>query len=667
MQYHVRELLNRSESEIWDVSPEHKIQMDDGEIIDSCQYETVYSHFFWQLFRNYPKAKILKKHHVGAVLKGDVLSADTHLKLCSSILKSIVEDEGLWLPAQKEPLLRDIYRVISHAMNQLSMITEENVTSLDILDFVEIANDPDIEQLRVETYQDTDRIKYAYEKTVQIIKSKPKFHDNGLSKAVRSKMVKENQVTQCVTFRGFTTEVDGAIFSTPNWSNYTFGNTRFYDFITDSRTAAKSHFYSDAALEDAEYMARKFQLFSTIVEKVVFRDCNSKRLVPWKVRGKMKDSAGTTIYSGDLGRMVGKYYTQDPEDHNYKIIEGNEEHLIGETIYFRSAMYCNEPNPHHICHVCAGKLSQNLSRFTNIGHLGSVTTTKETTQNILSIKHVNTSSTAQKVRLGEHEKKFMNGGPEGIAYYLNESLKSVKPQLTVLRDEAPSLIDIKLVQELDKINLTRISGTTLVRLSTKDTKRSFDVDLIVSHKNKASMMSRELLAYVKKKGWTTDEQNNFVFDLDEWDYKQPLFVLPNMEESFVDLAQQIDILVRSSKKMLDKRLIKDAPIILLNELFELVSSKFNINILSFEIIVYGLMVESSTSYAMGRNVAEPVLGIADQLTYYRSLGAGLAYEGIAKMLVDPVSFFPGRRPDSPMDVFLAPKEVVEAYRDKPDH
>lgn len=662
--YAVRDLVVLSEPEVKQLPIRHYIQFDNGVQVVSTRNATIFSHRFWQLFRPYPNVQIIPKHHVDAILKGKSLDAGTHLKLCTAIYKTIVLEAPLVLPEQKEPLLAAINRRISHAMNRQSIDTERNVTSLDATDFVKIARHPRICELRAEAYADPTKINYAYDEAIKVIKTEPEFYNNGLAKAVRAGMVKNNQVTQCVVLRGFPSEVDGMIFPKAIWSCYTFGNTKFYDFVSDSRTAAKSHFYSDTALKDSEYMARKFQLFTCAVENIVYQDCGSEQLIAWQVRGETKDKNGSVTYGGDLPLLIGKYYLEDgqtPKD-GYKIITGDETHLVGKTIHYRSVLNCKHLDPHMVCHVCAGQLSENISRFTNIGHLGAVSTTKDLTQNILSIKHVNTSAAMVKIILGETERKFMNTGPDGTEFYLNATLKSLKPRLVIARDEAPGLIDIQNIANIDQYSLPRISEIEKFALVTGEAGREIPVMLSGKQKTRCSNLSRKLLSYLKEKSWSTDAQNNFVFDMSDWDYSDPILVMPSKEESFVDLAAAVDALVRANLGMLDKRMIKNAPAILLQDLFDLVNSKLKINILSFEIIVYALMVESASSYAMARNAEEPVLGVAKLLTQHRSLGNALAYESMSKVLTNPFSFFQGKRPDSPMDVFLTPREVVEEYK-----
>ena len=663
--FNIRALADASPEFIKALPVRHRVCFDNGEIVDVWSNETMYSYLFWGLFKPYPVARMLKQHHVHHTLKDEALTTDTHSKLCTEILKTIVQEADLRLPAQKEPLLSAIYQSISEAMAALSILCESDVVSIDILDFIQIARHPAIEALRLDAMADPKRIKYVYEETIRLIETLPEFIENGLAKAVKSKMVKANQVVQCVVFRGYSTEVDGTIFPEPVWGNYTFGMRKFYDFMSDSRLAAKSHFYSDTALKDSEYTARRFQLFAMPLERIVHQDCGTKKHTTWLVKGRELDNSGTVVYAGDLPFLVGKHYLEEGST-VYKTIKGNEEHLVGTYIKLRTILGCEAENPHTVCHVCVGDLSQNISRFTNLGHLGSVSITKEFTQNILSIKHVNTSSMVLKVLLGENERRYLNTGAEGTAFYLNKEMKKLKPTLTILRDEAPGLMDLKNIQNIEQISLARISAATelLIRVESGKAGVQYETPLDVQQKMKTSMLSREFLKYLQKVGWDVDDKNNFVFDMAAWDYADPILVMMNKEESFVDLANQADKLVQSSQKLIKNRHVENAPDVLLAELFDLVNSKLRVNILAFEMVIYPLMVKSTTSYEMARRIDNPVLGVAELLTKFRSMGAALAYEDQHEALANPANFFQGRRPDSPMDVFMTPHEVVAAEKHK---
>lgn len=659
--YRVRDLYGMTEEELMALPSLYNVEFEDGEVKEVWRLETVFSWLFWKIFDGHPTVKILYKHHANCVMDGRPSTSSTHRKLCSAILESIVRTEGLWLPEQKEPVLERIYRVISDASNRLATLTARDVTSIDILDFVQIAHDKRISRLRDEAEEDPRKIKYAFEKTIDIIESSPEFEENGLAKAVRSGMVKNNQVLQCVQFLGYRTEVDGEILQKPVFTNYVFGNRDLYTMVADSRTASKAHYYADSPLKDAEYTARKFRLVTMVLERIRHDDCGSTDYLLWKVKGPVKDETGTVTYPGDLPFMIGKYYL-DEKTKQLNIINGKEKHLIGSVIKMRSVLKCKLHNPHEVCHICAGALSENITRFSNIGHLGSVTTTKVITQTVLSIKHVNTSSVATKIMLGDYERKYLTTGPNGTAIHLNEALEKMGVKLTFVKEELPGLVDIESVEDIDGLSLPRVSQTTIMRVVINDGGQIHEPMVEVTQKSKPSMLSREMLRHVKENGWTMDAQNNFVIDMTGWDYEDPVLVMPNKEESYPDLLNHVAVTVLSSQKNLKARHAPNSPEILLQEVFDLVNTKLNVNILSFEIIVYGFMVRSVSDYSLGRNAENPVLGVGEILTKHRSLGPAMTYEDQHLTLKSPISFFKGKRPDSPLDVFLCPKEVVEDYK-----
>lgn len=660
--FHIRELVMMHHDQLAHLPDHHAIIYDDGTSYPSYRNETRYSALFWPIFKAYPNSQITYNHHIASILKEDVLDAGTHNKLCTNILRSIVRDEGLVLPEQKEPLLKLIYKTISTAQSMLTTMTEEDVISLDILDFVTLANHPKILALKYEAQADPDKIKYAYETIHKEILSNPDFDNNGLAKAVRSKMVRINQVLKCVAFCGFPSEVEGTIFKKPIWTNYTTGNCGFYELISDSRAAAKSHLYSESALKDSEYNARKFQLYAMVLESIVYDDCGSDDLLPWLVKGKTVDSSGTQLYGGDLPLLVGKYYKVEKTD-QYKIIEGNEQDLIGKTIWMRTTLTCKHPNGHAVCHVCAGKLSDNISRFDNLGHFGTVSITRLLSQTILSFKHVNTSSVMTQITMDDYARKFLNSGTRGEGFFLNKTKKGVKLYLSVARDDAPGLLDLNAIENIGQLSLPRISKISNIKLCFVDSDGCIEEILLPTKVKQAeSMLSRELLSYLAIKGWSVDIDNNFKFDMADWDYEQPILVMQNKEESVVDLVDQVEQMVQSNQQLHKKRLvIENAPMVLLQELFDLVNSKFQVNIFCFEVVVYGLMTKSKESFALARNAANPVLGISRSLMIHRSLGPAMDFQAHEEALFNPAYFFAGERPDSVMDVFLAPKDVIENY------
>lgn len=659
---HIRELLYLEDVALQALPRLHRIQFDNDEIVEVFRNTTRYSALFWKVFHQFPNAQILPQHHISVVLNGEELNTSSHRKLATNILRSVVKDHNLLYPEQKEPLLKALTRAQLDAQKALAVITEADVISLDILDFIQISSHPDVIALRESAKAGHITISYAYEKAEKLIRTLVIFDDNNLAKAVRSNMVRINQVMQCVLFRGFPSEVDGTIYPHANWSNYTRGNRSFYQLVSDSRTAAKSHYYAGSALEDSEYNARKFQLFSMVLEHIVYQDCGSTDYTPWLIRGECFDESGALEYSGDLSRLVGKYYCEE-RGGPLKVLQGNEKNLISRIIYLRSVHKCKHKDPHAVCHVCMGEMSHNFSRFHNVGHLSSTTLTRILTQSVLSFKHVNTSSKTAKILLAEAERRYLNNGKDGSAIYLTAPRPGYRIFLSVIRDQVPGLLDLDKLSDLPQVSLTRIACITDIKIRVVTPDGEIVEDLLKTRvKSEGTMMSRDFLAHVAKHGWVIESDNNFQFDMTHWDFDQALLVAQNKEESVVDLVSEVEKIVQSNQDLHKQRLVKEnAPDIVLTELFEKVNNKFNVNIICFEVIIYGLMCASTTSFALSRNAKKPVLGISRLLTVHRSAGSMMAFQEHRAAIFNPGYRYLGHRPDSPMDVFLNPQEVIEAY------
>lgn len=672
MMYKVRDLVFMEREMVKALPRKYDIEFENGEVHRVTSRSTYYSHYYWELIRRYPRVTILPEHHIYIAKGGKPLNDGTHRKMLSRLLESIVQTEKLWRYEQKEPVLKLIYDLTSELMGAMTVETSPNVVSLDILDFVQIAHHPKIVKLKEEAFQNPTKIRSSYDQGIKVIKTDANLKNNNLARALRAGLVSANQVVQCTMFRGYATEVDGTRFPRPIWSNYTQGMNQFYDFVSDSRTAAKSYYYSETPLQDSEYTARQFQLYSSIVEHLVEEDCGNTENTPWLIHPGRVDENNAVVYPGDMEFLIGKYYL-DPETGQKGWLTGNESHLVGKTVMLRTILKCRVRNPHYVCRHCAGMLSENISRFANLGHLGTVSTTKQATQNILSIKHVNTSSVALQILLGEHERRFMNTGKTGDAYYLNESLEKLFPTMTIAREEAAGLIDLISQKTEADINIHNISAIKAIGISIQDRDgfRHEPVVLRTTQGNRPSMLSSEMLDYiVSEENLSIDRNNNFQVDLGGWDYNLPALVTSNMEYSYSELAKQIETMVKSNKMNganSRAKKTRDSPESLLRSLFDLTNSKLKVNILCLEIMIVAMKVRGENDYSMVMGGEEGVLGTVNNLIVHRGLGSALPFEKQEDVILSPASFFQGRRPDSPFDVFFTPREVVEHKRLKAPH
>lgn len=657
-----RDLISKPIEEVMSILPRHfTLVFDDGEI-ETTDRQTIYSRVFWKFHQEYPKTPILIKHHVKSVLDGKPLNADTHLKLATNIFKDTYNYNGFTRPEQQDRLQELVCETVNELYNLGSQLSLEYVSSVDLSDFIEIIEHPGIKldgKKKIKSHKDVENL---YNKAISVMTSDEGLKNNSIVKALKAKMVNKSQVLQCCVARGFQTEVSGDIFRFPITSSYARGMRKLYDFVAESRTAEKAYRFSESPLQQSEYFARRLQLLTSPVEHIEYVDCGSTNYVEWYVKPPVYDEFGIQEYQGDLPNLIGKYYL-DPADPS-RLLEITEKdlHLVGTTIKLRSVIFCKHGNPHNICSTCFGALSKNIDIYSNVGHMCSALMTQQTSQKVLSTKHVDASSVSVNIVIPKEAQLFLETNPERNVYLVKKYLKDKHPVVTFMRDEVLGLMDLIMNDDAENVNIRRISSINTIEMKYEDKGRPIVDMLSVSVGSRKAIISKEMLDYIKTGKWSTDDKNNFVVDLSEWTFDTPFLVLPDKEYNYSEHAKQIAEIIESSGKKFSKRIKAGAKqesiSSILVELFDLVNAKLNVNLACLEVLLYAASQRGHDDYMLSRNSDTPVLGMAHKIIKGRSLSAALAYEHMSNTISSPESFFVNDRPDSVFDVFIDPQAVL---------
>jgi hypothetical protein len=678
-----RYLLQYSTAALWDLLVgTFNLKFDDGTVITTNYRATGYSSYFWRMHREYPQTPILPHHHLDVILKGQVISAKTHIRLVGSVFWDVVECYQLKTPLQRDPLVKMVYEIVNELYVDLSHRAEAFVVSVDILDCLQVIDYPDIAPALLELNNSQESIDRAYNALITSLNKADDLGDNALARATRSQMVNQNQVLQCVGPRGFPTEVDGHIFTYPVLRSYTQGMRSLYDFAAESRSAAKSHYFAESPLQVAEYFARRLQLLAMVVERIHYEtvpvedpetqqrqyfdngDCRSTNYVRWIVKPPQK--TGNDVYPGDLTFLEGKYYlTTDekgqPDTNELKVLKVNDEQLVGKTILLRSVLTCRDADPHAVCQVCFGRMADNFNHETNVGHNCAASITRQTTQSVLSNKHLDASSKAEPLMLNEITSQFFVTKGKNNAYYLRKDIVQSKPRLLIAQADVSNLTDVYIAPRIEDLDLTRISAIDMIALELEKRVPPYRTQMQISQHGQMAILSHDFLHYCKQHKWVSDSKYNLVFDLSDWNPDLPLFVLPAMEYSYSQHSGQIANLIESRIKDLTDRNRPDSPIRTLIDLFNLVNTKLNVNIALLEVIIYASMITDGPNdlYGLARNSTTASLGIARATLRNRSLSTAYAYEEQMKLIMDPRSFYQLDRPDCILDAFILPEAVVK--------
>lgn len=658
-----RKLNEFSVDQLWrDLKGSFTLVFDDGEL-EVTSKETIYSHYVWEFHRRYTNTPLLKSHHVKSVVKNGRLGAGTHIKLIGNVLWDTFDSYPNLEKVQfVDDLAKLAYEITNRLYNELTYRLEDSVVSLDIVDFIEILENQKVKQVLDNIKPTPDDINRAYSILDDALTKDPDLQNNPLSKGTRSKLIKQAQVLQCLGPRGMVTDIDSNYFPEPIMRGYVRGFRSLYDSMIESRSAAKALYFSKKDLQDAEYFSRKLQLLCQTVKNLHHTDCGSTNYLNWHVRPAVYQDK-EKVSPSDLEHLLGKYFL-DLETNKLRPIRATDTHLEGKTIKIRSVIAgCNHEDPYGVCSVCFGELSNVVPANTNIGQLCSTTLTQKSSQSILSTKHLDSSSTAESIVVLPEDKKFVKVSSSGSEYLLADYLKGKSVKLIISSSEASSLTDVSNVSDVHKLAMTRVSEITTVGFRV-DNKGIQETPVELNRGKRYASLTYPALDFIKKKGWSVDEKENFIIDLDGWNFNDPIFSLPARHFNMSDVTQTIAAMLESN--MEDVRNTSDTkdPEAILVELYDLVNKYLSVNLAVLEITLLGALVVSNESgdYRIPKGFTNREMGASKKTIPSRSLGGAMAYEYHFNTLVDPKSHSKINRPEHPFDVMLLPQETLSSRR-----
>ncbi len=665
----VRTLMGFTTEQLWDLlEGEFILVMDDGEV-QVHEKEVIYSSYVWEYHRKYKETPFLLKHLVKTSLNGKRLGADTHLELINSVLWSVYDTYRLQVPNTTQ-LIDDLakmsYEISNQMYNDLTYRLEEYVTSLDVLDFLKVTTHPVI-KAELATMESTEAgIAKVHAAIKNLIYNDPAFSTNAVANAVRSGIASEGQAMQCLGPRGFLTDIDSHLFKHPIRRSVAAGIRSMHDSMIESRSAAKALIFSTDPLQKSEYFSRRQQLICQNVQHLHLGDCGSQHYLHWPVRDARME--GSTKIASDLKTIAGKYYL-DEADGTLKVIRETDSHLMGKTLKLRSVIAgCNHPDPYGVCEICYGETSLAIPADSNLGHITCVAMTADLGQLILSTKHFDGSSVVEGIALKPHEKKYLSAPINGNNYFLNADLKDQEVSLIIAASQAMGLTDVNLVDNVESLNISRVSEFDTVMLQVVDKKGSDLVPLTVSVNGRLSNMTHQLLKHIKQKGWTlsatssTSKDNNYIIDMTGWDYSQPILVLPMRHFNMSDHQGEIADMLEATMKDMEYRSSVVHPGSMLIELHDLVNRRLSINLSILEIILYSSMIVSAENndYSLPKPWTQSGIGVKQMLLTERSIGATMVYERHRETLIDPASYTRTNRMDHVMDALIVP-EIMNVH------
>ena len=669
----VRDLLKYERSVVRDsIRTNSYVLFEDGVVVPMTYKEIILQRYLLDVNNVLPELPIVSSYAINNFYSNGQYTSRTFNDYYEVVMKDMVNKVFRIQGRKNQPkVFVAMWSTINKIYNEYVYEVLHHASSINILDFLEIQFKPDLIKAMqdVQLKLDNSSVQLTYEVLDNILRNDPLLKNNVIAKGYVAGTISANQIKQMLASRGFVTEIDSKIFKYPIASSFVLGMVDIYDLAIESRSGAKALYLSNKAVQSSEYFARELQLVTMVVEDLVDGDCGNDQYINWFV--KPKEITG----KGDFKNLLGKKFI-NPETNQVDIIDYHHQELIeGKTIKIRSVLHCKNKDPKTICTSCFGDLSYSMHEHTNIGHYCSTEVTEKLTQSILSTKHLTSSATTNGLQLTGDALEFFRVKNKNTYAFKNGILKTTKNKtnfkLVISQKSGFGLKDLAGSLDVYKLNPTNITLIDIFYIVvTIDGKDQWYI-INVEDSNKLGSFTYEFLEYVIKEGYTLDDNDNIVINLNNWTSNDGILTMPELEYNFLALANQIKSAFKYMATIKNGTAL-ETPESLLQNVFHIVNTKLDVNLAILEVIVYAFTVYDvvddeakginlNKNYGLGRNTKEQRLMRIEDIITNRSLGAGYAWERVVNNILSPKSFYGKNGISHPLDVLVTPNEVIRDY------
>jgi len=697
--YMARELAVMDRKTLWELPDDPQVEVIFDNLPDGTPQSLVvdiraarFSAYCWVLYKEYPRTPTKPSHCLQ-----ERLNSSSHLKLLNAVLWDC--HDAYVGEVDTEELERKQYEAFNAYFNDYSTYLEDEVTTCSIDDFLDVLEEPRIAAAIEGITGSPISIEHAYRVADDVIKDDPEaLVGNPIAQAVRSGLLKMNQVKQVIIARGKVTDIDSHFFPEAIPSSFFSGMNSMLESMEESRSSTKASAYKEKPIQDSEYFNRKLQLMAATVQEIDYvvrkpvialvngasqliasditphalaaGDCGSQRYIRWVVKPK------------DIEALDGKYYLTEEGLKNGEplqvITSCDRDRLMGKVIYYRSPLLCNHPTPQSVCAMCYGELALSIPRFTNIGHVAAVEYGERVTQNMLGIKHVDFATGLARITLDTYERHYLEPASDSRGITLVSRLKPYKLWLSIAPGEANQLTEINFVEDVTMLPVGRISDISQIYLTSEDANGERETaTLNVEVSGKKAHLSHSILAHIQRNGYELSDSGRYVIDLEGFDREQTILEIPNRDENILDYLGSIIQFISSTDDGKDKSDPRDAigfqegrrkmlrrcrtPEEALITFHELTSAKMPVNIVHLEILVFSTMARSikDRDYRLPYPGNALHFGQLPRVIGGRSLGGAMAFEKHSSIMNNPATYINHDLPDHPLDDLLVPKHAAK--------
>jgi len=570
---------------------------------------------------------------------------------------------GEVMPHIDDPVENDYIKVMVYNWqtklnNMIVVMTERSIVSAQAESVVELVDDPGIVEIREKVLNEEISIDEGEVLFSDYIKTAPSLNNNTVALLARTGGVSINQAYQTAGIRGKVFDLGNQIQPNAIRSNYAEGIVNLADSLGDSRGSGKSLISNGKALKDSEWFHRKIHIFGAVLHSIDHQtDCGSTDVVPIRVTCAEMAAA-----------LMGKY--RQLEDGSTALIDAKAAKLLkaGDVVSVRSVSFCRNGKSGAPCGRCYGAMKAHIPyntmmrRDANVGMYSGTTICNPLGQKMLSTKHFIRNATAKKFVPHNRDKDIISSNGDEI--FLTKDICREGTQMVLRAGIAKELADLKSLDALDEVSLDNLPYFSEVTFKYEIEDVMMGGTTTQQHPAVTSVSSRHarfsmgFLRYVLEKGWTVEDKRFISVDLSEWNFLEPIFVLPYTREDLDAHRSRVENFLTFNKRNNAWRKQSVTPKIfgeVVGEFWTLINHETKgINIIHIETILACALTKdpAKLSYKLANGPGEKYFASFISCIENRGGGGLMMFEKQQNVLNNPRTMMVKDRQPSPLECFF---------------
>lgn len=423
----------------------------------------------------------------------------------NGMIKTFI-DQKIIIPFRHKIDTETLNKIIHDLLYRLAMVSNDfNMLmgmSISMETFIDVANknprfdeiirtkvDPLAQPVEIETM-----LNNLMKEEIEILKTE----ENMLKPILCSGAgIKDQQLREFSINGGLKPDLSGNTVPVPINSNFLVGGlTNIINYYIDATGGRKALISNKCVMGSSGHFARLVKLLTTDIKLADVDNCGTVHPIALHItNGKM------------LSKLKGRWYRYQ-YDRKYRLLKGDEKHLIGQTLLFRDPTTCacgtSNKGELLVCRKCYGELSR-VNEGISIGGFAATYISRPVSQNILSTKHLLTTVSEEIVFNDEFDRFFV----------LNSNQVQVNLDSTDNIEDYKLIIHAAYLNELEDFEDDEYNAYIYYFLLIN--KKTGEVIEIREERNKELFIAPDFYKYIKKRrkhGKKKEGENNDYYEID---------------------------------------------------------------------------------------------------------------------------------------------------------